>query len=134
MPEKQSWFSDYLKIYAFRILWQSKYSWVRRMNKITRGCAYFLLYTTPIQLIFLLWVLNLIISSDFTIISLSTDMFVNQKLPWFKAWIYSWFWNAWLDFWWQYPAFIMISIKTILNCLLGVWLFRIANTREIKLR
>ncbi|MAZ25001.1 MAG: hypothetical protein CMK41_04360 [Porticoccaceae bacterium] len=104
------------------------------MNIIIRGCAYFLLYTTPVQLIFLLWVLLLIISSDFTFISLSTDTFVNQKLPWFKVWIYSWFWNAWLDFWWQYPAFIMISIKTILNYLLGVWLFRVANKQEIRLR
>ena len=134
MPEKQSWFSDYLKIYAFRILCYRKNGEVIRMNKIIRGCAYFLLYTTPIQLIFLFWVLLLIISSDFTFISLSTDTFVNQKLPWFKVWVYSWFWNAWLDFWWQYPAFIMISIKTILNYLLGVWLFRVANKREIRLR
>ena len=134
MPEKQSWFSDYLKIYAYRILWYRKYSEVIIMNIIIRGCAYFLLYTTPVQLIFLLWVLLLIISSDFTFISLSTDTFVNQKLPWFKVWIYSWFWNAWLDFWWQYPAFIMISIKTILNYLLGVWLFRVANKQEIRLR
>ncbi|MBQ82100.1 MAG: hypothetical protein CMD59_01035 [Gammaproteobacteria bacterium] len=92
------------------------------MTSFLKGLAYLLIYTTPIQIGFLIWILVIIFTSDFSLMSLSTNDFLSLKIPWLKDWIYSWFWNVWLNFWWGFPAFIMVSLKTVLNYLIGIWL------------
>ena len=92
------------------------------MTSFLKGLAYLFIYTTPIQIGFLIWILVIIFTSDFSLMSLSTNDFLSLKIPWFKDWIYSWFWNVWLNFWWGFPAFIMVSLKTVLNYLIGIWL------------
>ena len=89
--------------------------------------AYFLIWTTPFLIAFLLWILWDILSTDYTILSFSTSNFLENNLPWLKTWVYSWFWNAWLDFWWAFPAFVMGSIKTIINTWIGIWLLKVAK-------
>jgi hypothetical protein len=44
-----------------------------------------------------------------------------------KNWIYTWFWNSFLDFVWSLPAAIMITLKLIINSWLGFWLLPVAN-------
>ena len=92
------------------------------MTSFLKGLAYLFIYTTPIQIGFLIWILVIIFTSDFSLMSLSTNDFLSLKIPWLKDWIYSWFWNVWLNFWWGFPAFIMVSLKTLLNYLIGIWL------------
>lgn len=92
------------------------------MTSFLKGLAYLFIYTTPIQIGFLIWILVIIFTSDFSLMSLSTNDFLSLKIPWLKDWIYSWFWNVWLNFWWGFPAFIMVSLKTVLNYLIGIWL------------
>ncbi len=92
------------------------------MISFLKGLAYLLVYTTPIAIGFLLWILVVIFTTDYTLINLSTNDFVGEKFPWFKDWIYSWFWNAWLNFWWKFPIFIIGFLKTVANYLIGIWL------------
>ena len=89
--------------------------------------AYACIWSTPLAVCYLLWVLWVILSSDYTLLSLSTAIFLEDHLPWLKAWIYSWFWNAWLNFWWAFPAFILGAIKLVINTWLGFWLLPIAK-------
>ena len=42
------------------------------MRQLGLGFAYFCIYTTPIQLGFILWQLIIILTSDYTFLSLST--------------------------------------------------------------
>jgi hypothetical protein len=44
-----------------------------------------------------------------------------------KNWIYTWFWNSFLDFVWSLPAAIMVTLKLIINSWLGFWLLPVAN-------
>ena len=92
------------------------------MISFLKGLAYLLVYTTPIAIGFLLGILVVIFTTDYTLINLSTNDFVGEKFPWFKDWIYSWFWNAWLNFWWKFPIFIIGFLKTVANYLIGIWL------------
>ena len=97
------------------------------MISFLKGLAYLFIYTTPIAIVFLLWILVVIFNTDYTLMNLSTNDLVGEKFPWFKDWLYSWFWNAWLDFWWAFPAFVMGSIKTIINTWIGIWLLKVAK-------
>ena len=51
------------------------------MQKFLMGLAYFLIYTTPIGIGFLLWVIWIIASTDYTIMSLSADKFFVENIP-----------------------------------------------------
>ena len=45
---------------------------------------------------------------------LSTKIFLVEKLKFLHDWVYSWFWNDFLDFWYKFPALIMVILKTVL--------------------
>ena len=60
------------------------------MRQIGLGFAYFCIYTTPIQLGFILWQLIIILTSDYTFLSLSTKEFLVDNLKFLHDWIYSW--------------------------------------------
>ena len=94
------------------------------MKSLGLGFGYFCIYTTPIQLFLLGWILLYIFQTPYGILDLSSKIFLRQNLEFFHDWIYSWFWNAYLDFWWQFPAFIMLTLKTILSTWLGFYLVK----------
>ena len=49
------------------------------MASFLKGFAYLLIYTTPIQIGFLIWILVIIFTSDFSLMSLSTnDFFISE--------------------------------------------------------
>ncbi|SVC59900.1 uncharacterized protein METZ01_LOCUS312754 [marine metagenome] len=100
------------------------------MKTFIYGFAYFLIYTTPIQALFLLWIGGLIATSDHTWFSLSTGIFLRENIPFLYHWVYSWFWNAWMDFWWGFPACILGTLKLIANTLIGIWLLRLARAMD----
>ena len=94
------------------------------MKSLGLGFGYFCIYTTPIQLFLLGWILLYIFQTPYGFLDLSSEIFVKQNLEFFYDWIYSWFWNAYLDFWWQFPAFIMLTLKTVLSTWLGFYLVK----------
>ena len=94
------------------------------MKSLGLGFGYFCIYTTPIQLFLLGWILLYIFQTPYGFLDLSSKIFLKQNLEFFHDWICSWFWNAYLDFWWQFPAFIMLTLKTILSTCLGFYLVK----------
>jgi len=92
------------------------------MNKAGLYFAYILIYTSPIQVGFILWQLWIVFTSDYTFFGLSTKEFLVDNLKFLHDWIYSWFWNAFLDFFYQFPAVVLSTIKTVINYYLGLWL------------
>ena len=50
------------------------------MRAFLIGFAYFLIYTTPIGAGFLIWVFWIIFSTDHSILSLSTDILLQENL------------------------------------------------------
>jgi len=92
------------------------------MNKAGLYFAYILIYTSPIQVGFILWQLWIVLTSDYTFFGLSTKEFLVDNLKFLHDWIYSWFWNALLDFFYQFPAVVMSTLKLVVNTCLGYWL------------
>ena len=86
------------------------------------GLAYLCIYTTPIQVGFIVWQLFIIFTTDYTFLSMSTKEFLVDNLKFLHDWIYSWFWNDFLDFFYQFPAVLMSTLKTVINYYLGFWL------------
>ena len=94
------------------------------MRNFGIGFAYLCIYTTPIQIFFIGWILSMIIQTEYGIFTLSTKIFLVEKLKFLHDWVYSWFWNAWLDFWYQFPALIVAIFKTVFGTWLGFWLLK----------
>jgi len=92
------------------------------MNKAGLYFAYILIYTSPIQVGFILWQLWIVFTSDYTFFGLSTKEFLVDNLKFLHDWVYSWFWNALLDFFYQFPALVMSTLKLVVNTCLGYWL------------
>ena len=92
------------------------------MNKAGLYFAYMLIYTSPIQAGFILWQLWIVLTSDYTFFGLSTKEFLVDNLKFLHDWVYSWFWNALLDFFYQFPALVMSTLKLVVNTWLGYWL------------
>ena len=92
------------------------------MRSLGLGFAYLCIYTTPIQVGFIIWQLFIIFTTDYTFLNMSTKEFLVDNLKFLQDWIYSWFWNALLDFFYQFPAVVMSTLKTVVNYYLGFWL------------
>ena len=92
------------------------------MRSLGLGFAYLCIYTTPIQIGFIIWQLFIIFTTDYSFLNMSTKEFLVDNLKFLHDWIYSWFWNAFLDFFYQFPAVVMSIIKTVVNYYLGFWL------------
>ena len=94
------------------------------MKQLGLGFAYLCIYTTPIQIIIIFWVLLEILQTDYSLLTLTTKIFLVENLKFLHDWVYSWFWNAWLDFWYQFPALIVAIFKTVFGTWLGFWLLK----------
>tara|TARA_A100001015_G_scaffold192466_1_gene214457 strand:+ start:576 stop:872 length:297 start_codon:yes stop_codon:yes gene_type:complete len=92
------------------------------MRSLGLGFAYLCIYTTPIQVGFIIWQLFIIFTTDYTFFNMSTKEFLVDNLKFLHDWIYSWFWNDFLDFFYQFPAVVMSTLKTVINYYLGFWL------------
>ena len=89
--------------------------------------AYFCIATTPIQILVVLWGIQVVLTSNYEVISLSQIEFINTHLTFLLPiveWFYSWFWNAWLDFVFSLPLIIVQTFKSIVSTWLGLWLLK----------
>tara|TARA_B100001250_G_scaffold108262_1_gene91360 strand:+ start:314 stop:628 length:315 start_codon:yes stop_codon:yes gene_type:complete len=104
------------------------------MNKFLLGFAYFCIYTTPIQAGFLLWIVWIIFSTDYSILSLSTDEFLTDNLFIIKELVFKYLWplKSIYQFIWQIPAIIWIVIKAMISTWLGFYLLKIVKKRNIE--
>ena len=99
------------------------------MKKFLMGIAYLCIYTTPIQIGFLFWIAWIIFSTDYTLLSLSTDEFLTENLLILKEFVFKYLslLKPIYEFFWQFPAIIISVIKTAINTWLGFWLLPIAK-------
>ena len=100
------------------------------MNTLLKIIAYFCIGTTPIQIIVVLWGIQVVISSDYGIFSLSNIEFIKNYLTLvipIVDWFYSWFWNAWLDFVFSLPLILSQTLKAIVSTWLGFWILKKIN-------
>ena len=99
------------------------------MKKILIGFAYLCIYTTPIQVGFLIWIAWIIFSTDYTLLSLSTDEFLTEYILIIKEFVFKYLslLKPIYQFFWQFPAIIISIIKTIISTWLGFWLLPIAK-------
>ena len=99
------------------------------MRAFLIGFSYFLIYTTPIAIGWLIWVFWVIFSTDHSILSLSTDIFLQENLSILRdlVFTYLWFMNPIYVFFWSFPAAILGTIKFIVNTWLGFWLLPVAK-------
>jgi len=87
--------------------------------------GYFLLCVSSVELLILFWVLAYIAYSDWSLWSLSFDVFWREQLSaiyFIKEWLYSWFWNDLLNFFFVFlPAAVFLTLRTIITTVLGFW-------------
>ena len=97
------------------------------MNTFLKIIAYFCIATTPIQVIVVLWGIQVVLSSDYEVLTLSNIEFIKNHftllLP-IVDWFYSWFWNAWLNFVFSLPLILSQTFKAIISTWLGLWLLK----------
>jgi len=97
------------------------------MNTFLKIIAYFCIATTPIQVIVVLWGIQVVLSSDYEVLTLSNIEFIKNYftplLP-IVDWFYSWFWNAWLNFVFSLPLILSQTFKAIISTWLGFWLLK----------
>jgi len=95
------------------------------MKTFFKIIAYFCIATTPIQILIVLWGIQVVLSSDYGILSLSNIEFIKNYftliLP-LVEWFYSWFWNVWLDFIFSLPLILSQTFKAIVSTWLGFWI------------
>jgi hypothetical protein len=95
------------------------------MKTFFKIIAYFCIATTPIQVLVVLWGIQVVLSSDYGILSLSNIEFIKNYftliLP-LVEWFYSWFWNVWLDFIFSLPLILSQTFKAIVSTWLGFWI------------
>ena len=100
------------------------------MIKLLKGFAYLCIWTTPIQILFILWGLWIIVDSNYSLISFTNFEFFNNYLFFFMVifdWLYGWLWNPLLDFVLSLPMVLHQTIKAIFSTWLGLWILKKLN-------
>ena len=100
------------------------------MNTFLKIIAYFCIATTPIQILVVIWGIQIVLSSDYGILSLSNIEFIKNFLALVLPvveWFYSWFWNAWLDFVLSLSLILSQTFKAIVSTWLGFWILKKLN-------
>ena len=100
------------------------------MNMFLKIIAYFCIATTPIQILVVIWGIQIVLSSDYGILSLSNIEFIKNFLALVLPvveWFYSWFWNAWLDFVLSLSLILSQTFKAIVSTWLGFWILKKLN-------
>ncbi len=87
--------------------------------------GYFSLCASSVELLILFWVLVYIEISDWSLWSISFDVFWSEQLSaiyFIKEWLYSWFWNDFLNLFFVFlPAVVFLTLRTTITTVLGFW-------------
>ena len=97
------------------------------MISFLRAFAYILIWTTPVQVAFILWGIGIVSLTDYSIWSLSNIEFIRNYLGFFLPiieWLYTWFWNAILDWVFSLPMILHQTLRAIFSMWLGLWILK----------
>ena len=100
------------------------------MNTFLRIIAYFCIGTTPLQIGIVIWGLWIVSTTDFGVLSLSHIEFFKNYFTIFMYvvdWLYTWFWNPYLDFIFSLPVVIAQTVKAVVSTWLGFWILNKIN-------
>ena len=100
------------------------------MISFLRVLAYICLWTTPFQVAFVLWGIGSVTVTDYSILSLSNIEFITNYLGFLLfmvEWLYTWFWNALLDWVFSLPVILHQALKAIVSTWLGLWILKNIN-------
>ena len=100
------------------------------MISFLRVFAYICIWTTPFQVAFVLWGIGIVAVTDYSILSLSNIEFIRNYLGFFLPiieWLYTWFWNALLDWVFSLPMILHATLKAIFTTWLGLWILKNIN-------
>ena len=89
--------------------------------------AYVCIWTTPIQAAIALWGLGIVTLTEYSILSLTNIEFIRNYAGFFLPiveWLYTWFWNAFLDWLFSLPIIIHQTLKAIFTTWLGFWILK----------
>ncbi len=94
-------------------------------NQFLKVLGYFLLCASSVELLILFWVLAYIAISEWSLWSLSFDVFWREQLSaiyFIKVWLYSWFWNDLLNLFFVFlPAVVFLTLRTTITTVIGFW-------------
>ena len=100
------------------------------VNTFFRVFAYLCIWTTPFQIMLVLWGSWIVATTDFRVLSFTTLAFVYLHLRFFIPfidWLYTWVWNAYLDFVLSLPFIFLAGFKAIVSTWLGFWILKKIN-------
>ena len=100
------------------------------MIPLLRVFAYICIWTTPFQVGFILWGIGIVALTDYSILSLSNIEFLRNYLGFLLPiieWLYTWFWNALLDWVFSLPMILHTTLKAIFSTWLGFWILKNIN-------
>ena len=101
-----------------------------KLISLLRVFAYICIWTTPLQIAIVLWGLGIVALTDYSILSLTNIEFIRNYvglfLPIFE-WLYTWFWNAFLDWLFSLPIILHQTLKSIFTTWLGFWILKNIN-------
>ena len=87
--------------------------------------AYFCIWTTPFQVAIVIWGILIVATTDYGILSLTGIEFFTHYLQFFMViidWLYTWFWNPYIDFVIAIPIIFTTAIKAVFSTWLGFWI------------
>lgn len=101
------------------------------MKSLLLTVAYLCLWTTPLQIAAIGWGLFLVVTTDWSMLSLTNQVFLSGHLPWLYdlaklVWFFV-FPEAVAQWIMNLPFIFHVSIKAVASTLLGVWLLPIAR-------
>ena len=79
------------------------------MISLLKVFAYICIWTTPFQIALILWGIGIVTVTDYSILSLSNIEFFKNYLGFLLPiieWLYTWFWNALLDWVFSLPMIL----------------------------
>ena len=96
--------------------------------------AYLCIWTTPLQIIFIIWGLVIVFNTELTILSLSNEVFLSENLPRFYSLVKAiWYFvlpdglASWLL---AFSFTIHMLVKGIFSTWLGWWLLPVAKNMK----
>ena len=97
------------------------------MKTFLRIFAYLCIWTTPIQVAVIVWGILIVVTTDYGILSLTGIEFFTHYLRFFMEfidWLYTWFWNPYLDFILALPIILSTGLKAVFSTWLGFWILK----------
>ena len=102
------------------------------MKRLLLAIAYISIWSTPIQVGFVLGAVGVVFTTDATLLSLSNDAFLGKYVPFLhallKPFTYAVLPDPFATFIWSLPVVFHASLKAIVGTLFGLWLLPIAKS------